>query len=120
MTHSATITPGPQRLQALERANQIRLARAALKRRIAAGEVSAAEIILTCPREASSWSVGELLVSQRRWGSKRSRTFLERNQIGEMKSLGALTPRQQQLLAMQLRALECEGSPAASSPLGCV
>ena len=40
---------------ALERANEIRLARAVIKRRIALGEVSAAEVILQCPEAADSW-----------------------------------------------------------------
>ncbi len=106
ITQSSTMMPGPQRLRALERANEVRLARAELKRRIAGGEVSAAEVILECPWEASSWTLRELLMSQRRWGSKRCRTFLERNQINEMKPLGALTERQKQLLARQLHAAE--------------
>ena len=38
---------------------QVRLARAELKRRIASGAVSAAEVIRTCPAEADSWSVGD-------------------------------------------------------------
>ena len=44
MTQTATRISDPQRLRALERANEIRLARAGLKRRIAIGEVSAAEV----------------------------------------------------------------------------
>jgi hypothetical protein len=95
-------TPAPQRLRALERANEVRLARAELKRRIAGGDVSAADIILNTPREASSWSVRELLMSQRRWGSKRCRRFLEVNGINELKPVGGLTERQKQLLAAQL------------------
>jgi hypothetical protein len=102
MMQTIATTPGPQRLRALERANEVRLARAELKRRIAGGDVSAAEIILACPQEANSWSVRELLMSQRRWGSKRCRRFLERNQINELKSVGELTQRQKQLLATQL------------------
>ena len=105
MTPTATITPEPQRLQALGRANEVRLARAALKRRIAEGDVSAADVILTCPKEATSWSMQELLMSQRRWGSKRCRTFLERNQIGELKHIGTLTDRQKRLLAGQLATI---------------
>jgi len=62
----ATRTAEPQRLKALERANEVRLARAELKRRIAEGEMSAAQVILSCPWEASSWTVGDLLMSQRR------------------------------------------------------
>jgi len=103
MTQTATIEPAaPQRLQALERANEVRLARAELKRRIALGDVSAAEVILACPQEASSWSMRELLMSQRRWGSKRCRKFLERNQIGELKPVGQLTERQKRVLALEL------------------
>jgi hypothetical protein len=111
MTQSAMMTEGPQRMRALEgpqrmraleRANEVRLARAELKRRIANGDVSAADIILVCPWEASTWSVGDLLLSQRRWGSTRCRKFLMRNQINEKKQIGDLTDRQRRLLAEQL------------------
>ena len=103
MQQTATDTPEPQRLRALERANEIRLARAGLKRRIAVGDVSAAEVLLSCPREASSWSVGDLLMSQRRWGTTRCRKFLSRHQIAETKPIGKLTDRQRHLLANALR-----------------
>jgi hypothetical protein len=104
MTQTAMMTPEPQRLRALERANEVRLARAELKRRIADGHVSVADVILGPPWEARSWAVGDLLMSQRRWGSTRCRKFLSRNQISEMKQLGALTERQRQLLATQLES----------------
>jgi hypothetical protein len=102
MMQTVTMTPEPQRLRALERANAVRLARAGLKRRIADGAASAAEVILVCPWEASSWTVGDLLMSQRRWGSTRCRKFLARNQISEMKQIGQLTERQRRMLADQL------------------
>ena len=103
MSQTATITPEPQRLRALERANEVRLARAGLKRRIAGGEVPAAQVILDCPWEASSWAIGELLLSQRRWGDTRCRKFLSRNQILETKPIGTLTERQRLSLAAQLQ-----------------
>ena len=65
-----------------------------LKRRIAVGDVSVADVILSSPEEAESWSVSELLMSQRRWGSERCRKFLKRNDIYELKSIGSLTNRQ--------------------------
>jgi hypothetical protein len=102
MTEIAMMTPDPQRFAALERANEIRLARAQLKRRIAGGQVLAADVILAPPLEARSWAVGELLMSQRRWGSTRCRKFLGRNQIIETKEIGKLTERQRRLLAAQL------------------
>jgi hypothetical protein len=102
MMENALMTRQPQRLRALERANEIRLARAELKRRIAEGDLSAAEVILERPSAAISWEIGELMMSQRRWGSSRCRKFLLRNQISETKAVGALTDRQRRLLADQL------------------
>jgi len=103
MIGTATTPTEPQRLQALVRANEVRLARAELKRRIAEGQVSAAEVILSCPWEAARWTVSDLLMSQRRWGTARCRKFLNRAQIGEMKEVGKLTERQRRLLAQELR-----------------
>jgi hypothetical protein len=102
MTDTTQMPVEPQRLRALEHANAIRLARAELKRRIAEGEVSAADVILQCPEAARKWTVSELLLSQRRWGSTRCRKFLERNGVSEIKLIGALTERQRRLLAEQL------------------
>ena len=102
MTSTALNPSEPQRLRALERANEVRLARAALKRSIGIGEVSAADVILECPQAASSWPIGDLLMSQRRWGSTRCRKFLSRNHIIETKPIGTLTDRQRQILATAL------------------
>ncbi len=111
MTETAIISREPQRLRALERANEVRLARAELKRRIADGEVSAAEVILDPPWEACSWSVSDLLMTQRRWGTTRCRKFLLRNQVNETKQLGALTERQRRLLAAQLSSCGVQDRP---------
>lgn len=95
----------PQHLVALERANRVRLARASLKRQIAAGERSAAEVIADPPFEARSMSVMELLTSQRRWGVTRSRRALRaayivtgNGEVAERKALETLTPRQREAL----------------------
>ncbi len=103
---NAATKPSQQRARALKHANAIRLARAELKRRIAEGEVTAAQIILECPDEAERWTVSELLMCQRRWGCARCRKFLEQNKISEIKQIGGLTERQRRLLAFQL----CAGS----------
>jgi hypothetical protein len=112
MSETATLIPAPQRLRALERANAVRLARAELKRRIAEGDASAAEVILEPPDEALSWAIGELLMSQRRWGTTRCRKFLARYHITETKTLGALTDRQRRLLAEELE-ISCAARPLA-------
>lgn len=104
MTQTATLTPDAHRFRALARANAIRTARAELKRQIAEGEVEAADVILDPPVAARSWSLGELLVSQRGWGATRCRRFLSRTQISERRTVGELTDRQRRLLAGELRA----------------
>jgi len=103
MTFTATMTTGPQRLQALERANAVRLKRAELKRQIAGGQLSAADVILDLPWEATSWPVGELLTSQRRWGSIRAHKLLAGLHISETRPVGELTERQRRVVAAQLR-----------------
>lgn len=105
MTHTARMSAAPQHLQALERANAVRLARAALKRAVAAGEVSAADIILDAPWETDSMTVSDLLTCQRRWGQTRCRRFLQTIPISESKTIGSMTERQRQAAAQQLAAL---------------
>jgi hypothetical protein len=101
-TDAVTEPADPQRMRALERANEIRLARAELKRRIAEGDVSVVEVLLEVPDHAANWAVSDLLMSQRRWGQSRCRKFLWRNRINETKHVGALTERQRRMLADQL------------------
>jgi hypothetical protein len=97
-------TSQPQHMQALEHANKVRLARAALKRSVASGSTSAAEVILECPWQSESMTLAELLTSQRRWGRTRSRKFLLALALSENKRLGTLTQRQRQLLSAELEA----------------
>src|SRR5438270_13114652 len=54
-----------QRMSNLERANEVRLARAELKRKIRSGEIFAASLLLDPPREAAGWELGGLLMAQR-------------------------------------------------------
>ncbi len=101
---AATGAPaGPQYMRALERANKVRLARADLKRRVATGATSVAEIVLECPWEAQSMTVADLLMSQRRWGVSRCRKFLAQIPMSETKTVGTMTDRQRHTLALMLR-----------------
>jgi hypothetical protein len=105
MNATATIAPAgtrPQYLLALDRANEVRLARADLKRRVATGETSVAEIVLQCPWEAQSMTVADLLMSQRRWGTSRCRKFLAQIPMSEAKTVGTMTDRQRHTLAAML------------------
>jgi hypothetical protein len=97
----------PQHLTALARANRVRLARAELKRRIADGDTSAADVVVECPWEVESMTVADLLASQRRWGATRCRKLLVALQISETRYVGALTQRQRLQLAERLHVGAC-------------
>ena len=100
---TATMAPArPQHMQALQRANEVRLARAELKRKVAEGAITVGEVILTSPWEAASMTIGELLTSQRRWGATRCSKFLASIGMPETKPVGSMTERQRALLAAMI------------------
>ncbi|GAC1441283.1 MAG: hypothetical protein NVSMB51_21380 [Solirubrobacteraceae bacterium] len=105
MNQAAMTAFGPQHMRALQRANEVRLARAGLKRAVAQGEVRAAEVILDCPWQAETMTVGDLLTSQRRWGRTRCRKFLSAIPLSETKAIGTLTERQRRALANALNSI---------------
>ena len=104
MEAASTVAPAqlPQHMRALAHANEVRLARAALKREISAGTVSAADVVRDCPSVVDSMTVSELLQSQRRWGLTRVRKFLMPLAVNEHRELGRLTIRQRGELARRL------------------
>jgi hypothetical protein len=103
---NASAIKAPQHMEALARANRVRLARAELKRSIARGDVDAADVIRDCPWETESMTLAELLTSQRRWGRTRARKFLLALALNENKRLGTLTDRQRALVAAELATRE--------------
>jgi hypothetical protein len=129
MNATATIAPAssqgarPQHLRALERANEVRLARAKLKRGVAFGEIDVVEVIVHCPSEAYSMALADLLMSQRRWGQMRCRKFLaelpssEKLPMSERKTVGSMTDRQRRMLAAMLTGLD-RAAHGARRPLG--
>jgi hypothetical protein len=98
-------------MRALERANEVRLARAQLKRRIALGDIDVAEVLVRCPWEAQSMAVADLLMSQRRWGQTRCRKCLAQVPVSEKKTIGSMTDRQRQTLAGLLRSVSACPDP---------
>jgi hypothetical protein len=110
MGTSATVTAGQeQHLRALEYANRVRLARARMKRKVAAGELSAAEVVLSCPWQAHTMKISDLLMAQKRWGRTRCRRLLTAHGVPENKEIGTLTERQRLALAAVLAA-KAEGA----------
>src|SRR3954453_12862953 len=87
-------TTAPQHMRALARANEVRLARAELERRIAQGDVTVSEVVLDMPWEATSMSIADLLMSQRRWGTTRCRKLFQTIPMTESKTVGSMTDRQ--------------------------
>ena len=111
MGETAMLAPDQQHLRALQEANRVRLARAAMKREIAAGDLSAAEVILSCPWQAQSMSISHLLMSQKRWGRARCRRLLMSIGVPENKAVGTLTERQRVALAEMLRGKAAPVAP---------
>jgi hypothetical protein len=96
----ATATaPAAQHMRALAQANRVRLARAELKKQVAEGEASVAEVVLDCPWQAESMTISDLLMSQHRWGRTRCRRFLSSISMSETKTIGTMTDRQRRELA---------------------
>jgi hypothetical protein len=96
----ATATaPAAQHMRALAQANRVRLARAELKKQVAEGAASVAEVVLECPWQAESMTISDLLMSQHRWGRTRCRRFLSSIPMSETKTIGTMTERQRHALA---------------------
>src|SRR3712207_9458711 len=111
MGDTASASGDQQHLRALERANQVRLARAELKRQIANEEISASQVILDCPWEAASMSISDLLMCQRRWGRTRCRRLLVSLGVAQKKKIGTLTQPQRNPFVALLTAEEAPSPP---------
>lgn len=92
----------PQHMQALDRANVVRLARADLKRAVQAGLPIRQALDPEFSSEAQSMPIFELLRSQRLWGKHRARRLLQDLGISESRPIGVLTPRQRSLIILRL------------------
>ncbi len=92
----------PQHMQALQRANKVRLGRAQMKREIHSGKLDVRDVVRECPYEMETIPLAELLIAQRRWGKTRARKLLQGIALSENKKLGTLTPRQRALLTTAL------------------
>lgn len=71
---------------------------------------------MDCPWEAESMAVGDLLMSQRRWGQTRCRKFLAQVPMSEKKTIGSMTERQRRTLATMLGVVPEPEQPLAEAP----
>jgi hypothetical protein len=88
-----------QRLRALEQANEVRPARAKLKRQLAAGEIELAQILAQPPACARTARVRDLLLVLPKIGSVKAGRILARCGIAHSKTLAGLTASPSQCLA---------------------
>jgi S13-like H2TH domain len=100
---SAPTRSPEQRLHALAHANQIRGARAQLKRDLAASSVKLAHILADPPPCAHTAKVRDLLVAVPGIGPARASRTLSHCRIAETKTVAGLSPRQRAALIDLLR-----------------
>lgn len=90
-------------MRALDEANRLRLARAAIKRELWRNEIAVQEVLESPPEIVWGMRVGELFRAQKRWGATRTRQFLVTCVIPEEKKIGQLTARQVKVMVGELR-----------------
>lgn len=96
-----------QSLEALAKANEIRLRMSAVKRQVRAGEMSVEDAMgKEC---VASMRLGDLLTAQRWWGPRVTPKFLSPLGLSANKTVGALTPRQRGLVVGALRQKNSRG-----------
>ncbi len=100
-----SVAEKPQHLQALDRANVIRLERAAIKREIKAGGVRVSDLLRDGPPVClDSFLVESLLRTIRRLGPRAAQRIMHTVPIGSAATVGKLTARQRRALADALDA----------------
>lgn len=92
-----------QRLSALRRANEIRLARALLKKDLAAGRCRIEDLLAEAPELARGAKVYDLLLAVPKLGRVRVSKLMHHCRISETKTLGGLSDRQRAELIASLR-----------------
>lgn len=93
-----------QHMEALKRANTIRLGRAQIKRDINNNECTVIDVLEGKPFVCDTMTVLELLSSQKRWARRRTINFLQTitPHLSENRQLKCLTNRERKLLIKEL------------------
>ena len=92
-----------QRLRALRLANEIRSARAKLKKDLASGKIELAQILAQPPEYARTARVRDVLLALPKIGSGKAARILADCGIAHSKTLGGLTDRQRTELQNRFR-----------------
>jgi S13-like protein len=92
-----------QRMEALERANQIRTRRAQLKRDLKAGKVKIEKLLLDPPEYVMSAKAFDMILAVPKYGRVKANKILSQCRISPSKTIGGLSERQRAELVTQLR-----------------
>jgi S13-like H2TH domain len=93
-TSGVPARPADQRLEALRKANEIRVHRSQLKKDLATGRVQIVDILARPPEFAETERVSVLLLAVPGYGSARVARLLAKARISDSKRLAGLTERQ--------------------------
>jgi hypothetical protein len=92
-----------QRMDALQRANEIRTRRAQLKRDLKAGRVSIQTLLLDPPEYVETAKVFDMLLAVPKYGRVKVNKVLAQCRISPSKTIGGLSERQRNELVSYLR-----------------
>ena len=92
-----------QRMEALQRANEIRTRRAQLKRDLKAGRVSIHDLLLEPPEYVETAKVFDMLLAVPKYGRVKVNKVLVTCRISPSKTIGGLSQRQRTELVSMLR-----------------
>jgi hypothetical protein len=92
-----------QRMDALARANQIRIKRAQLKRDLKAGRLSIHALLLAPPEYVETAKVFDMLLAVPKYGRVKVNKILQQCRISPSKTIGGLSARQRTELVSLLR-----------------
>ena len=94
-----------QRLEALQRANLIRIQRAQLKDGLKKGEMSIQEVLREPPEFLYTAKVFDILMAVPKFGLVRTNKVMEHCRVSPSKTVVGLTPRQRRELLDELKVL---------------
>ena len=92
-----------QRMDALKRANDIRTARAKLKKDLKAGKANIHALLLDPPDYVLTAKVFDMLLAVPKYGRVKANRILNQCRISPSKTIGGLSERQRAELVSQLR-----------------
>ena len=92
-----------QRMEALQRANDIRSRRAQLKRDLKAGKVKIEVLLLDPPDYVQSAKAFDMIIAVPKYGRVKANKILTQCRISPSKTIGGLSERQRGELVSQLR-----------------